>query len=235
MKIDTDRVKNKKFTEPIKANILKHSQEYRVLATLRYLFPTKYKTMITGEAPDIQDTVNSVGIEVTAAVKENDMKVSRAFSEMCQNEEKGTEKQKKIINSSGYSFIPIKNDKVAISTMGISDGEKIFFQESIKRKIKKLQQYRSAFDIMGLAVLLPEIPTSEAESLFIDWIKEVFQKYEDAFDFVYVISHRFYILYDAKRNSSEKHSISTEEDCLLRTIARMTAEEELSLKDQEWN
>lgn len=108
-----------------------------MLATLRYLYPSKFDTMITGEAPDLQDSANSTGIEVTAAVKEDDMKVSRAFSELNQGKPKDIEKRKNIIKSSGYFFVPHKDEKVAISTSGTTDGEKRFFQESIRRKTKK--------------------------------------------------------------------------------------------------
>lgn len=43
MKIDTEKIKNKKFTAPIEAKLQKYSQEYRVLSTLRYLFPNRFK------------------------------------------------------------------------------------------------------------------------------------------------------------------------------------------------
>ncbi|WP_155403227.1 hypothetical protein [Bifidobacterium bifidum] len=59
MKINTDLVKGKKYSSAVKPNTLKHSQEYKVLATLRYLYPSKFDTMITGEAPDLQDSANS--------------------------------------------------------------------------------------------------------------------------------------------------------------------------------
>ena len=55
MKINTEIVKNKEFETAIKPSLLKHSQEYRVLATLRYLYPSKFDKMVTGEAPDLQD------------------------------------------------------------------------------------------------------------------------------------------------------------------------------------
>lgn len=137
MKINTDLVKGKKYSSAVKPNTLKHSQEYRVLATLRYLYSSKFDTMITGEAPDLQDSASSTGIEVTAAVKEDDMKVSRAFSELNQGKPKDIEKRKNIIKSSGYFSVPLKDEKVAISTSGTADGEKRFFQESIRRKTKK--------------------------------------------------------------------------------------------------
>ena len=92
MNINTDLVKNKEFASAIKSSALKHSQEYKVLATLRYLFPAKFNTMITGEVPDIQDFVNGIGIEVTSAVKENDMKGSRLLSELHQGKPIYTEK-----------------------------------------------------------------------------------------------------------------------------------------------
>ena len=141
MKINTDLVKGKKYSSAVKPNTLKHSQEYRVLATLRYLYPSKFDTMITGEAPDLQDSANSTGIEVTAAVKEDDMKVSRAFSELNQGKPKDIEKRKNIIKSSGYFFVPHKDEKVAISTSGTTDGEKRFFQESIRRKTKITEKH----------------------------------------------------------------------------------------------
>lgn len=234
MKINTDLVKNKKFSSSVKPSILKHSQEYRVLATLRYLYPAKFDAMITGEAPDLQDSASSTGIEVTVAVKEDDMKVSRAFSELYQGNMKDTEKRKNIIESSGYSFVPIKDEKVAIATSGTSDGEKYFFQESIRRKTKKLQQYRTNFKRIGLAILLPEIPTSDAEKHFSEWTSEVFKETDNLFDFVYVISHRFCIYYDAQENATEKRSLTQDESWLLATLGRMTAEGELSLTDSEW-
>lgn len=234
MKINTDLVKNKKFSSPVKPSVLKHSQEFRALATLRYLYPTKFDTMITDEAPDLQDSASSTGIEVTVAVKEDDMKVSRAFFELYQGNQKDTEKRKNIIESSGYSFVPLKDEKVAIATSGTSDGEKHFFQESIRRKTKKLQQYRTKFKRIGLAILLPEIPTSDAEEHFSEWTSEVFKETDNLFDFVYVISHRFRVYYDAQENVTGKRSLSQDESRLLATIGRMTAEGELSLTDSEW-
>lgn len=234
MRIDTDKIKNKKFTEPIKSEPQKHSQEYRALATLRYLYPAKFDTMITGEAPDLQDSASNTGIEVTAAVKEADMKVSRAFSELNLGKPKDIEKRKNIIESSGYSFVPLKDEKIAISTSGTADGEKYFFQQSILRKTKKLQQYRPNFKRMGLAILLPEIPTSYAENHLSEWITELFDESANLFDFVYVISHRFCLYYDTQAKITEKRSLTQDESLLLATIGRMTAEGELTMTDTEW-
>ena len=52
--------------------------------------------MVTGEAPDLQDHTNSVGVEVTAAVKENDIKVFRLFPELKQGTPKVIEKSRQV-------------------------------------------------------------------------------------------------------------------------------------------
>ena len=50
--------------------------------------------MVPGEAPDLQDYENGIGIEVTIAVNENDMRASRAFSELYQGEQNNTKNAK---------------------------------------------------------------------------------------------------------------------------------------------
>lgn len=234
MNIDTDIVKNKTYSSAIEPSLLKHSQEYRVLATLRYLYQEKFNTMTTGEAPDLQDCVSGIGIEVTSAVKEETMKVLRVFSDLCQREPEEVSKLENIIKSSGYSFVSLKDKKVAISTSGTADGEKYFFQESIRRKTKRLQQYRENFKEIGLAIILPGIPTSHAEKHLMEWSFEFLDESSDSFDFVYVISHRFCVYCDVKENVSEKHLLTQDENQMLAKIGRMTAEGELSMTDKEW-
>lgn len=236
MKINTEIVKNKKFEAAIKPCLLKHSQEYRVLATLRYLYPTKFDKMVTGESPDLQDCENGIGIEVTAAVSENDMRASRAFSELYQGETKDIEKRRKAIESSDYTFVPLMDNKVVIATSGTADGEKHFFQESIRRKTKKLEQYHANLEEIGLAIILPEIPTSYAETNFSEWLSDLLRESDNLFDFVFLISHRFCIHCDIQGTVMEKRSLTSDENRWLFTIGRMTAEGELSFTDsEEWS
>lgn len=235
MKIHTDSIEHKKYDCSIRPCLHKHSQEYRVLATLRYLLPEKFMTMTVGESPDLQDCSGGVGIEVTEAVKGNDMKAGRAFSTLCKDRNgPNAEMNKEIIKASGYSLYSASRDIISIGTTGTLDGEKKCFQNSIRKKREKIQKYKCNFNTLGLAVFLPEIPTFEAESCLIDWIREVFQESDNSFDFVYVLSHRFCIYYENRTDIVKKWAISSEENQLLGTIARMTAEGELTLEDQEW-
>ena len=163
------------------------------------------------------------------------MRASRAFSELYQGETKDIEKRKKAIESSGYTFVPLVDNKVVISTSGTADGEKHFFQESIRRKTKKLSQYRANYAEIGLAIILPEIPTSDAETNLSEWLSDILKESNNRFDFVYVISHRFCIHYDMQGNVIEKHSLTSDENRYLVTIGRMTVEGELSFSNsEEW-
>lgn len=235
MNIFDDTVKKYNNAFMKQHHLSKHSQEYRVLATLRYLFPGQFDNMVHGDRPDLQDEKNSVGIEVTLAVRATEMQVTKEFSKMClaSSEEKKLKYQKKI-ESTGYEVVQSPVRRV-ISPTGTSDVEKNVFQESIKRKIKKARQYRDRFSILGLAVLLIEIPTSTAERSVGDWTFEVLGKDNNAFDFVYVISERFCHYYEIKTGRRNIYNLSKEEKQLLCTIGRMTAEGFLTLEDPVWS
>lgn len=233
MNIHTELIKNKKYNGAILHELVKVSQEYRVLAVLRYLFPDTYEQMEHGDKPDLQDKTNRIGIEVTAAVQGNDMKANRAFAEIDHNSSDSQRMAEKKINESGYNINYIK-DIMSISRTGTADSEKSCFLNAILKKCKKADRYKGDYAKIGLAVLLTEIPTNYAEDHIIDWIKEIHSEIESSFDFMYVISSRFCIMYDIKSNRIDKKAIKDTDNQLLCTIGRMTAEGELSLDSIEW-
>lgn len=234
MKIDTDRVKKKEFTSAITSSEQKHSHEYRVLAVLRYLYPEKFSTMVKRDSPDLQDGANGIGIEVVSAVKDSDMRAARAFSEVCQAENDIDERSRKRIETSDYSIIPILGNRNFICTTGTAEGEKAVFQKAIIKKLKNIDRYKSNFNQIGLAVVLPDPPTSYAEDHFSEWLFEVVPKNKIFFNFVYILAYRFCILIDVQNKGITKQEISREVSLALSKIARMTAEGDLSLTDQEW-
>lgn len=228
MNIDTNRVKNYKFNAPIKSSIQKYSQEYRALATLRYLQPEKFGQMFKGEIPDLQDYANSIGVEITVSVREEDVKVARAFAEKYDDES-----LREIIESNGYSLVDLQGRRV-IDTLGTGDSERNRFCKSIQMKKKRIAEYKKSFKNVGLAMLLLDPPTSHAEENFIKWILKFRSDHEENFDFFYIISHRFCIYFDPYTDEYNKYIITSEESRLLSTIGRMTAEGELKLTDAEW-
>ena len=162
------------------------------------------------------------------------MRASRAFSELHQTKGGNNEKSKERIRASGYKFVPVQGNKVGISITGTSDSEKVLVQKIVLKKAGKIHQYKKNFRKFGLAILFSEIPTSYAEDHCLEWITEVLNKFQDSFDFVYVLSHRFCIYYEIQKNVSEKRCFTETVYRSLSTIARMTAEGQLSLTDPEW-
>ena len=105
---------------------------------MRYLYPSKFDTMITGEAPDLQDSASSTGIEVTAAVKEDDMKVSRAFSELNQGKPKDIEKRKKkTSNQADISLFLLKMKRLRYLPPELPTERNAFFKKAYEERRKK--------------------------------------------------------------------------------------------------
>ena len=235
MNIDTEVVHTKRFSTAISSELLKHSQEYRVLATLRYLFPGKYDDMIVDDCPDLQDRVSGLGIEVTSVVKNADMKSSRLFSFYCvdTDEERKKETLRKL-NADGYSIVDSVAGKALVCPVGTSEGEKNRFQKCILHKQDKIKEYKAKFDRVALAILLHDIPSSEAERHCVDWIREFQSENTQDYDTIIILSHRFCIVYNKRSDDSLKFSLTNDVTILLHTIARMTAEGELSLSSPEW-
>lgn len=233
MNINTDLIRNKKFKRAISDELLKESQEYTVLAVLRYLFPGKYEQMKHADKPDLQDKNNSIAIEVTVAVQESDMKANRAFAKIDKTTSESQEIATTKITECGYE-INKTNEIMSIVKGGTSDSEKHGLHKAILNKCKKANNYKMDFHSSGLAVLLSEIPTSDTENHIIDWLKEIHSEIESSFDFIYVISHRFCIMYDIKNDIIGRKCLRSTENRMLRTIARMTAEGEITLESDEW-
>ena len=220
---------------PIQPELLKHSQEYRVLATLRHLFPQEYDNMITRDAPDLQDDEKGVGIEVTLAANPKDTQAARLFSELSLAQPiKAPSLLIKEIESLGYTVQDYPGGRRLVKSGGISSNNETAFKESIKRKSQKIQKYRSAFPRVGLAILLTEIPDRETENNLIQWIEQVDGEIKPTFDFFFVISERFCLYYEPETNISKKRSITREENDQIRSIARKTAEGELTMNSSEW-
>lgn len=236
MNIFLNAVADYNIDSAIQSELVKQSQEYRVLATLRYLFPSRFDYMIKGERPDLQDIASGTGIEVTIAAKDKDMQAARVFTENCENHRSSKAiNGKKAIENKGYSIIQNQYGKVLIAPTGTLESEKRVFQDCIQRKLLRAGEYRIGFPKLGLAVLLTEIPTTEAERSYNDWVYDVLISTEAAFDFVYVISERFCHYYDILTHHTLRKAISKEETFLLGKVARMTAEGALTLDSLVWS
>ena len=232
MNIDSDRIKRKEYHSAINPGLQKHSQEYRVLATLRFLFPGKYENMVLADCPDLQDRNSGIGVEVTSSVKNAEMQAARLFSYYVDGTDVERNNQK--LNAMGYSVHNSEIVKSLVSPIETSYGEKVCFQSSIRRKQAKVTKYRKEFNQIELAILLPEIPSTDAEAHFVDWIQELQVENTKGFDSIIILSHRFCIVYSNETKANRKIPLSKEVELLLSKIGRMTAEGELTLSSFEW-
>ncbi|MCR5478662.1 MAG: hypothetical protein K6F27_02230 [Ruminococcus sp.] len=233
MNINTELIINKKYEGVISNRLVKISQEYRVLAVLRYLFPGKYEQMKHGDKPDLQDTINRIGIEVTTAVQEDDMKASRTFAEIDKSSRENLQKSLDKIKKCGYEIYDTSGIMHIVKS-GTIEAEKNCLCNAILKKCKKANNYEKDFKVIGLAVLFPDNPTRQTEEDIIKWIKELHPEIEQYYKFVYVISSQFCLMYDIKSENIDKKILDKTVNRLLWTIARMTAEGEITLESDEW-
>ena len=237
MDIFTERVCRKKYSEAIEPELLKHSQEYYVLAVLRYLCGSKYQNSVLSESPDIQDKSSLIGIEVTVASLPGDMKVSREFTKMRRamslDEYKKTKSK---IEKEGYSVLttPIGVERLQ-SPMRTESTDRKCLEEAIRRKLKKINSYRLLFQELGLAIVFHDLVSSRVELNGVAWIRDYITNFtSDQFDFYYVFCNRAVLFYDTGDGTFEKKTLSKDEREKLACIGRMTAEGELNLSDVEW-
>ena len=233
MKLFTDRVNMKDFADRIDPELLKKSQEYRVLGTLQFIFTEKFDKLSVSEAPDLQNANGDIGVEVTTAVSENDMKASSAFCfyQKAVDEKSKKRAERKIFETSS-KIVLYENGITAMRSSG-GMNEECEYKESIIKKIKKSNNYKRIVKHLYLAVVLPEIPSREAESNYPRWTRDIIRNSE--FEEVYVISERFCIRIDLLRGENSVFKISDDQNLAIRKIARMTAEGELDFSSEEWN
>lgn len=233
MKLFTDRVNRKDFANRIDAELLKKSQEYRVLGTLQFIFTEKFDKLSVSEAPDLQDADGNVGVEVTTAVSESDMKASSAFCSYKKAvDEKSKKRAERKISETSSEIVLYENGITAMRSSG-GMNEECEYKKSVIKKVKKSNNYKRVVKHLYLAVVLPEIPSSEAESNYPRWTREIIRNRE--FEEVYVISERFCIKIDLLRGENSFFKISNDQNLAIRKIARMTAEGELDFSSEEWN
>lgn len=235
MNLFTERILQYKPKRSISPQLLKLSQEYRVLATLKYINPIKYGSFIAGDAPDLQDPDNKTGIEVTAAVQERDMKISRLFAQLCEDDSNTYDKKLlSAIEKENYSVAKSEIGYIAVAPASTSVNEKQFIQNSIYRKLEKLPRYLCHYERVELAVILPEMPTKDAENNIIDWIMESLECKQPVFEYIHVVCHRFYLGIDINTGKKVNVHISKQENHSLSAIARMTAEGLITFDSEEW-
>lgn len=210
-------------------NINNLSLELYVLVTLRYLLPDYFSSMEKDESPDLQDGEKGVGIEIVSAAEQKEMWERDIFERF----RRESDESKKLvylqqIEGLGHRLSMLPNGNYSNYTFGTVNVEKMNFINAIKKKVKKAPSYKKNFNSLGLAVVLTEIPTREAEDSFVKWTDEAFSDHGEHFDFVYILSHRFCIYYNLKKKCAQKWDIK-DVYMQLRMIGKKLATNEISM------
>lgn len=214
----TDEIRNFQVSSPLPTEKIKTSREYFALAILKHSFPERFVSLCKAEAPDLQDVITNLGIEVTSGLSPQDeqitgesLKYSRAKTE--------SERRKclRVIHNCGGTRDNISTG-YPIST---ADKDKAHVIDIFQKKMKKIDQYHKQFRHMGLAIII-DIPMF----LFCDpnWGEWLEQINKGQFDFVALIHWSGVDIYDfATRNYYIKR-IDREDMDALKRLGRMAAE-----------
>jgi hypothetical protein len=229
--INTSRVANKHVCGPIRdEKKLKLSQEYFALAFLKYIFPDKYKDVFHADRPDLQG--RKVLVEVTSLNTCTDMQASKEFAKYSEDRK---ERRIKTIEGTGYALRNIEGINATSMCRGggynfESDYE--LLKERILEKINKAKGYEVKNRTLELALVKEDHP-------FHEWIEKIpfsleqIVNNQEIYETVYILFPNGYI-YIIKGESPQISKLSKNEYLHLKSIGRMTAEEELTMDDEEW-
>lgn len=104
--------------------------------------------MVPGEAPDLQDYENGIGIEVTIAVNENDMRASRAFSELYQGEQNNTKNAKKQLNQAAMLLSILWIKRLQYPHQGLQMEKSTFSKKASEERRKNWSSIKTILRIL---------------------------------------------------------------------------------------
>lgn len=229
----TDAIRNKHFDTVLDSHLWKTSVEYTALATLRYCYGDKCKTLIKSESPDLQDMVNGLAIEVTDSVTEKNAKTIGEFVKLkSAKSERDREKSRKKIEQNGCQLVM---DGIMFWPTIRPENEKSEIIDAYVQKLKKVAEYRNkGFEKVGLLIYHEKPIFRDTETEFSQWLVQAQVDHTDKFDFVYLFHNDGLIFYDFADETMVHTTISHEDREALGNLGRMMAEGEISDDDPIW-
>lgn len=232
MKLNTPRIMNKEVSDYIKnEQKLKLSQEYFVLAFLKYKFHDKYKDVIHLDKPDLQG--EKVFVEVTSLDTGKDMMANKEFAKYCKDHD---ERRIKTIEGTGNEL----GDVIGTDFKSMNSGggynfesDRLLLEKCVCEKITKAKGY----DISNRS---PELALVKKDRPLLEWLEKISFSLEqivnnqEMYKIVYILFPNGCI-YVEKGKTPQMIDLTQDEYLRLRTIGRMTAEEEINTDDEEWN
>ena len=180
--------------KPLTSRFRKKYVETLALGILQYCYKEKYDGFEVHDAPDISDGNKLIGIEVTEAVSDEQAQIKGEFvkyrlesrTEEKERRKRIIEENGAIVNQLGLTY-PVKN----------GDDEKQIFQNAIRKKMEKLESYRTqGYQKVGLFVFYDEPPIPVKLEELKDYFDEAMNGYNDKYDIIYFVHSFGLIEYD---------------------------------------
>ena len=180
--------------KPLTSRFRKKYVETLALGILQYCYKEKYDGFEVHDAPDISDGNKLIGIEVTEAVSDEQAQIEGEFvkyrlesrTEEKERRKRIIEENGAIVNQLGLTY-PVKN----------GDDEKQIFQNAIRKKMEKLESYRTqGYQKVGLYVFYDEPPIPVKLEELKDYFDEAMNGYNDKYDIIYFVHSFGLIEYD---------------------------------------
>ena len=226
-----DFVRNKRFPKAFTPRMRSISIEYTALAVLKYCEGETYRFLRHGDAPDLQDTTNSIGIEVTRAVDQDEAMLGSEFVKLAakidpKEKEKCRERigqtGAKLTEDWGMTYPPLKPEKEIIV-------------HAFKSKLSKVASYRQkGFSSVGVFIYREDPLFSDTESEWFEWLQSAQAETPDRFGFAYLCYISGLLFYDFKKQVATKREIKqTDLEALLK-LGSMAAIGEIKDDDPIW-
>lgn len=234
MKLDTGRLKDD-FKGSIDSELQKKSQEYYILAFLKYINEEKYKDLVLDDRPDLKG--EKVSVEVTIAESEDNMQVNGEYVKFINGKDSNSRRESiRIINKQGYDVDESLGVKRLKGGGGINlDTHKKNLENAFIRKNNKAKDYYRKDTCLELAILKLDREPSEWMEKICNWMGCILSKNENHFEIVYLFYLNHSFAFGKKGELITHESISDDVNNKLHFLARKTAQGLIKLDDIEWN
>ena len=181
-------------SKPHPPHLQKRFEEMSGKLILERLFPDRYSDLKLSDKPDLQDSRNSIGVEVTSSMGEEDREGVRLWNEAVHLPD-GVEKEKKIKRlqklgvkySGGIQCWPAKH----YSPFDANSGPCYEFLTAVRKKLDKLNQGHYAqmqqYDLFVSSDLFMWPEEQEARMAWLLSYLEKENKREHNFSFIYAL------------------------------------------------
>ena len=216
---------------PLPSEDHKTYREYEALAMLKYLLPEQFANLHKAEAPDLQDTEHSLGVEVTYGGSQEDELIS---GESIKYSQARTDKERERIREKIQQHDGDRDDISTSYPVGTSEKDKANIQRIFRKKLKKAENYRKKFRHLGIVIII-DIPLFyQYGQIWGKWLSALNDSSVCKYEFV-VLSHWGGIdIYNFKTKQYLNRGISQEDRDALKKLARMTTEGIIKDDDCVW-